>query len=248
MIGKLTILLVAVVAAVNAVNECPREQETDWNIELLLVHEDCDKFYKCTYGVPVEQVCPPDLYFNTEYWQCDWQENVDCGDRNVPGEVASQESKEVEPEVTEDPDDVITGEPDDYVTGEPEDIITVEPELQPEPEESESESEEITAAPEDPKLESEEDSAPEGETPEIEFLENGCPVNPHVHWLLPNKEDCNRFYYCVWGEKVPRVCPSSLHFNPVIQVCDWPWDAGCTTTASFNKYLPIRRTLISKRK
>ncbi|CAB3244770.1 unnamed protein product [Arctia plantaginis] len=65
-------------------------------------------------------------------------------------------------------------------------------------------------------------------TPGIDFLENGCPVDPHIHWLLPHEYDCNLFYYCVWGSKVLRQCPGVLHFNTTIQVCDHQVDAGCT--------------------
>ncbi|CAB3244771.1 unnamed protein product [Arctia plantaginis] len=59
-------------------------------------------------------------------------------------------------------------------------------------------------------------------------LENGCPVNPHIHRLLPHEYDCNLFYYCVWGSRVLRQCPGVLHFNTRIQVCDHIVNAGCT--------------------
>ncbi|CAH2244959.1 jg20393 [Pararge aegeria aegeria] len=48
-----------------------------------------------------------------------------------------------------------------------------------------------------------------------------------VHWLVPHPSDCNRFYYCVFGQLVERNCPGGLEFNPAIQVCDWPSNAGC---------------------
>ncbi|KAI5651373.1 hypothetical protein NE865_00617 [Phthorimaea operculella] len=49
-------------------------------------------------------------------------------------------------------------------------------------------------------------------------LKNGCPVDPHIHWLLPQESECNLFYYCVWGRKELRECSASLHFNKVLQV------------------------------
>ncbi|KAF9411308.1 hypothetical protein HW555_009873 [Spodoptera exigua] len=77
------ILLVIVYAAVGRaqLDECPKEQETNWEIEWLLRHEDCEKFYKCTFGKPVEMSCPDKLWFNLETWRCDWPHNVDCEDR-----------------------------------------------------------------------------------------------------------------------------------------------------------------------
>ncbi|KAI5651374.1 chitin binding peritrophin-A domain-containing protein [Phthorimaea operculella] len=131
----LAVLFLAVAAY--AVPQCPPQQADDWSIEKLLRHTDCNKFYKCTYGVPVEQDCVPGLHFNLATWECDWPENVDYCDED-------------------------------------------------------------------------------GEK-EIEFLENGCPVDPHIHWLLPHESECNLFYYCVWGRKELRECSASLHFNRVLQ-------------------------------
>lgn len=56
------------------------------------------------------------------------------------------------------------------------------------------------------------------EDEEIEFQENGCPVNPFISWLVPSRDDCGSFYQCVWGEPSLRNCSSGLHFNPVAQV------------------------------
>ncbi|KAL0821214.1 hypothetical protein ABMA28_005821 [Loxostege sticticalis] len=221
--GITALLIAAFVAVSHAANQCPVEQETDWSIELLLVHGDCDKFYKCTYGVPVEQNCPSGLFFNTELLQCDWRSNVDCSDRNVPGEEAPQPEPEPQPEL----------EPEPQPEPEPEPQPEPEPEPQPEPE-SEPEIEEVI--PEEPEIDVEEGSGDDDF--EIEFQENGCPVNPFIHWLVASSEDCSVFYACVWGEPVPRRCADSLHFNQALQVCDWPSNAGCA--ASSNKHYPAR--------
>ncbi|XP_068622753.1 chondroitin proteoglycan 2-like [Battus philenor] len=89
---KVLVIFVTVALVAVKANQCPKEQETDWEIEKLLEHEDCDKFYKCTYGQPVEKLCPGNLFFNLELLQCDWQENVNCGNRNIPD--GSQKSEE----------------------------------------------------------------------------------------------------------------------------------------------------------
>ncbi|XP_025154073.1 mucin-2-like isoform X2 [Harpegnathos saltator] len=63
-----------------------------------------------------------------------------------------------------------------------------------------------------------------------------CPkvdsVRTTVH--LAHESDCTKFYMCQMGRKIgPMNCPymdkdgSRLHFNPRLQVCDWPYRAGC---------------------
>lgn len=39
-----------------------------------------------------------------------------------------------------------------------------------------------------------------------------------------------KFYKCDWGVPMLFECPEELHFNPVHQVCDWPWQAGCDSS------------------
>ncbi|CAH1111373.1 unnamed protein product [Psylliodes chrysocephalus] len=55
-----------------------------------------------------------------------------------------------------------------------------------------------------------------------------------VYGALP---DCTKFCQCSNGVPILHTCPSGLHFNPVLNVCDWPSNAGCTggTTQSTTK-------------
>ncbi|XP_043673508.1 peritrophin-1-like [Vespula pensylvanica] len=65
-----------------------------------------------------------------------------------------------------------------------------------------------------------------------------CPIkdspNRTVH--LPHETDCTKFYKCNHGQKVEMICPEMnekgdrLHFNPKLQVCDYPENAGCTSS------------------
>jgi peptidoglycan hydrolase-like protein with peptidoglycan-binding domain len=55
-------------------------------------------------------------------------------------------------------------------------------------------------------------------------LENDYDFTVH----LPHKYDCTLFYKCDWGEAILQNCPKGLHFNPILSVCDWPKNAGCT--------------------
>ncbi|MFD6550357.1 carbohydrate-binding module family 14 protein [Streptomyces sp. NPDC058398] len=44
--------------------------------------------------------------------------------------------------------------------------------------------------------------------------------------LLPNPDDPGSFFHCSHGVAYLKDCPSILHFNPVLKVCDWPEKAG----------------------
>ena len=52
-----------------------------------------------------------------------------------------------------------------------------------------------------------------------------CPTS---NGLFPNPKDCHTFYQCSNGNAYLMDCPSNLEFNPVLQVCDWPENAGCS--------------------
>ncbi|KPI98366.1 putative chitinase 3 [Papilio xuthus] len=170
------LLVTAVVAEDGAL--CPKEQDANYEVDRLVAHEDCNKFYKCVQGEPVEMICPEGLLFNSVFRFCDWTLNVDCAERRMPTERAILVT-----EVTE-------AKPEGEASGDSE------------------------------------------ESNEIELLENGCPVDPVIHWLVPDEEDCSAFYYCVWGTKVQRSCPHGLHFNKNLQVCDWAQFANCTATGT----------------
>uniref|UniRef100_A0A2A4JGS2 Chitin-binding type-2 domain-containing protein n=1 Tax=Heliothis virescens TaxID=7102 RepID=A0A2A4JGS2_HELVI len=49
--------------------------------------------------------------------------------------------------------------------------------------------------------------------------------------LAPHPHDCRLFYYCSSVLRpICRRCPLGLHFNPELQVCDWPNNVNCTAT------------------
>ncbi|CAH0718211.1 unnamed protein product, partial [Brenthis ino] len=300
-ISAVFILLVVTVAAYD--DQCPPEQEHDWSIEKLLRHEDCNKFYKCTFGVPVEMTCPNDLFFNLELWQCDWQHNVNCTGRVIPDEFTTT-TREPAPTTTTTttpapttttpttpaPTTTTTTTPapttTTTTTPAPTTTTTTTPApttttttpaptttttTTPAPTTTTTTTTTTTPAPTTtttttttpaptttttttttpaPTTTTTTTPAPTTTTTTTQapttssttqgpttpdFNSNGCPVNPHIHWLLPHEEDCNLFYYCVWGEKVLRQCPITTYFNRILQVCDWPYRAGCVN--SFSKHV-----------
>lgn len=62
-----------------------------------------------------------------------------------------------------------------------------------------------------------------------------CPLEDNENYTvhIAHKTDCTKFYTCFRGEPIEMVCPfrnkkgDRLHFNALLQVCDWPGRAGC---------------------
>ncbi|XP_072751877.1 peritrophin-1-like [Anoplolepis gracilipes] len=61
-----------------------------------------------------------------------------------------------------------------------------------------------------------------------------CPPREKYASNLPHETDCTKFYKCNWGFPILQDCPLAfpgkkdrLHYNRRLQVCDWPWLAGC---------------------
>uniref|UniRef100_A0A2H1VUP0 SFRICE_027214 n=1 Tax=Spodoptera frugiperda TaxID=7108 RepID=A0A2H1VUP0_SPOFR len=225
--GIITLLVIVYAVVGRAqLEECLKELEANGDLQVMLKHDDCDKFFLCNSGEPTEMSCPSGLWFNMKTKHCDWPQNVDCEGRNIPGE-ALEDSDETEyfttPEWETTPEWTTT-----TTTEDPEFCDTQTPTTT-----TSTTTTSTTTTTSSP-------TVPPIEIPD-EFLPNGCPLNPRIHWLLPHQTDCNAFYSCVWGRLVMRNCPPTLHFNRKLQVCDWPWAAGCPAT--FNKHLTSRQSL-----
>lgn len=50
--------------------------------------------------------------------------------------------------------------------------------------------------------------------------------------LSPHPYFCEYFFQCSNGEFLLQECPPGLHFNPVLEVCDWSENAGCTVNVN----------------
>ncbi|XP_050562071.1 chondroitin proteoglycan 2-like [Spodoptera frugiperda] len=61
---------------------------------ILVAHENCNQFYKCSEGKPAALDCPQNLLYNPEKEYCDWEWNVDCGNRIKPDDVSNGNSNE----------------------------------------------------------------------------------------------------------------------------------------------------------
>jgi len=51
-----------------------------------------------------------------------------------------------------------------------------------------------------------------------------CPV---LEGVYANDEDCGSYYICTSGQAILQPCAPTLHFNPKLGVCDYPYRAGC---------------------
>ncbi|XP_049807612.1 chondroitin proteoglycan-2-like [Schistocerca nitens] len=68
--------------------------------------------------------------------------------------------------------------------------------------------------------------APSGDCPAV----GSCPQYEDENSIakhLPHASDCTKFCKCDHGKPVTFDCPAGLHFNPTLEVCDWPYHAGC---------------------
>ncbi|CAG9769974.1 unnamed protein product [Ceutorhynchus assimilis] len=45
---------------------------------------------------------------------------------------------------------------------------------------------------------------------------------------LPDPSDCTRYFRCVYGRKVPKICPEKMLFNLKIGNCDLHYNVECT--------------------
>ncbi|CAH1370504.1 unnamed protein product, partial [Tenebrio molitor] len=54
-----------------------------------------------------------------------------------------------------------------------------------------------------------------------------CPAKDGKNPVYVPHKDCTKFWQCSNGTPYLFDCPANLHFNPKLNVCDWPDQAGC---------------------
>ncbi|XP_059468476.1 integumentary mucin C.1-like [Neocloeon triangulifer] len=50
---------------------------------------------------------------------------------------------------------------------------------------------------------------------------------------VPYPGDCTKFCKCDFDGATPFDCPAGLHFNDILQLCDWPSAAKCTLSSTY---------------
>ncbi|VVD04929.1 unnamed protein product, partial [Leptidea sinapis] len=220
-------------------NGCPQ----DFSVHLLLKHEtDCTKFYSCSNGRAILMSCGPGTAFDEKAQGCVFQERLECSE-NDPNFIFSGGT-------------LANGCPSD---GSINKLLPHETDCDKFYQCVHGNKVQMLCAPgthfnvktENCDWPSAANCVPSSATTtvttqpttttttqrsttqsDIVFLPNGCPTDFSVHFLLPHESDCTKFYYCNFGEKVERECAPGTHFNPVQQVCDWPWAANCTSSTT----------------
>ncbi|KAJ8704687.1 hypothetical protein PYW07_011875 [Mythimna separata] len=220
-------------------NGCP----ADFDIQFLLPHEACEKYYQCDEGEKIERDCQTGTVFNPDIQICDWPYNVPrC--ENSPGATApptTPESSDESPE-PEEWEALPNGCPANFEISK---LLPHESECgiyyacnQGELIEMKcpaglhfSPSEQTCTWPFQAGCESQKVAynviLDQEVQEEWEALPNGCPANYTIDHLLPHESNCEKFYYCVHGGKVEYDCPDATHFSPALQKCTWSEEAGC---------------------
>ncbi|XP_050540568.1 probable chitinase 10 isoform X2 [Daktulosphaira vitifoliae] len=52
----------------------------------------------------------------------------------------------------------------------------------------------------------------------------------------PHPGDCNKYLQCLWGKYNTNSCPTGLYWNARLNVCDWPYNSGCSITQQISNY------------
>ncbi|KAI4483567.1 hypothetical protein M0804_007827 [Polistes exclamans] len=229
-----------------AATECPPD---DHNKLVQIPHEtNCSLFYKCNRGQKILHQCPPTLHFNPRLNICDFPENAKCEIKSKDEVDNGQDLANDEAQISPDSDRAATECPPDdhnklvqiphetncslfYKCNRGQKILhQCPPTLHYNPRLN------ICDFPENAKCEIKskdevdngQDLADISKDLVIEPVQRECPLDSFgeiVH--LAHEFNCSLFYKCVNGKKVRFQCPLGLHYNPVLQVCDYPEYVNC---------------------
>ncbi|XP_049957899.1 chondroitin proteoglycan-2-like [Schistocerca serialis cubense] len=226
-----------------AVGTCPQNEDENSIAKHLPHASNCSQFCKCDHGKPVTFDCPAGLHFNPTLEVCDWPENAGCA---APSTTAKPAPSGDCPAVgtcpqNEDENSIAKhlphasncsqfckcdhGKP---VTFDCPAGLHFNPTLEvcDWPENAGCAAPSTTAKP-----------APSGDCPAV----GTCPQNEDENSIakhLPHASNCSQFCKCDHGKPVTFDCPAGLHFNPTLEVCDWPENAGCAAPSSTAKPAP----------
>ncbi|XP_046994269.1 chitin-binding domain protein cbd-1-like [Schistocerca americana] len=247
-----TVLVVIATAAVRAspVGDCPPVDPVD-HTDHLPDSKNCSLFYKCDHAAPVLFECPDGLHFNPTLEVCDWPDNAGCTGGSAstiaPSSTAKPPPSGDCPAVgtcpqNEDENSIAKHLPHasncsqfckcdhgNPVTFDCPAGLHFNPTL------------EVCDWPENagctggssstPASSSTANPPPPGDCPAV----GTCPQNEDENSIakhLPHASNCSQFCKCDHGKPVTFDCPAGLHFNPTLEVCDWPENAGCTGGSS----------------
>ncbi|KFB51315.1 hypothetical protein ZHAS_00019368 [Anopheles sinensis] len=210
----------------------------------LFRHSDCHMFYKCDMGRACEMYCPAGLHFNANLLVCDWPVNaccdptLPCNPPCIPGATCPPTAPTVGPPTLPPPTLPPPTLPPPTLP--PPTLLppTIPPPTLPPPTIPPPTLPPPTLPPPtlpppglDPCIPGV--TCPPNDSGNCAF-DSRCPsANGPVATLLPHN-DCTMFYKCDSGKICEHYCPAGLHFNAVLNVCDWPSSACCDITVPCN--------------
>ena len=196
---------------------------------------DCHSFYQCSNGHAYLMDCPANLEFNPVLQVCDWPENAGCSINTSPNPTTHKPTttKPSTPQPSPNftcPSDGLFPNPLDchtfyhcsngyaYLKDCPANL-EFNPVLL------------VCDWPENAGCNGKSTPRPNPTPTNPPPSDFDCPTS---NGLFPNPVDCHSFYQCSNGHAYLMDCPANLEFNPVLQVCDWPENAGCSINTSPN--------------
>ncbi|XP_049825874.1 zonadhesin [Aethina tumida] len=231
--------------------ECDPECGTNKTVVLL---DDCSEACECSDGVLNLITCSEGLHYNIKEAKCDWPELANCEPTTttstpsttttVPATTPSDDKcsniLECDPECGTNKTVVLLDNCSEACecSGGILSLITcsnglhynVEEKKCDWPEQANCEPNKITTTP---------STNPTTLKPvnECSSKSSQCPFPDGPDSVYIPLDDCTKFCQCSNGQAILHRCPGGLHFNPVLNVCDWPKDAGCdqqvkTTTST----------------
>ncbi|KAF9422502.1 hypothetical protein HW555_001900 [Spodoptera exigua] len=211
----------------------------------LVAHENCNEFYKCSYGIPVSLKCAPDLLYNPANEKCDAFQNVDCNDRIMPIREKYVTSR-TRAKITSSASEICANGPDGVLvvhtscnkfykcTGGK--AITMScpvhllynPVLQhcDWPQNVDCKDRMVNENDESISSNDEIDDSDEITANDEENVEAIC-ANKNSEGMIVPHEKCNHYYKCQKNIPVDFDCPDNLNFDINKKMCDWPQNVDC---------------------
>ncbi|KAG6441555.1 hypothetical protein O3G_MSEX001893 [Manduca sexta] len=216
---------------------------------VLVAHEKCNKFYKCSHGLPTSQNCPPNLLYNAHLKACDWPHNVQCGDRVQPEHNDSEDNSKNEDDDVEEGHSDPSQAPSICAKNDSDSIliahelcnhfyiclhgrplpINCPPGLHFNPKSRKCDWPENVECRD--RIIPEENTNITGVVEEKREIYNdpskAAEICAQYDSVLVAHEKCNRFYQCAGGRPVERKCPRGLVYNYNVGQCDWISNVEC---------------------
>ncbi|XP_075979344.1 chondroitin proteoglycan 2-like [Anticarsia gemmatalis] len=224
---------------------------------VLVAHENCNQFYKCTFGHPVALICPGNLLFDPAIDRCEYRETVECGNRVIPplnenegsdwkGDGANNYDPSKAPEIC-----AADGSDHVYIAHENCDqyykcwaglpvALDCPVGLLFNPMKDFCDWPSLVDCGNRPIRDSFDNSGnnnnnnndwtdvvPEGNNHNDPSQAAAICGTAGSEGVLIAHENCNQFYSCNFGRPVPQICPSGLLFDPTKDRCEWSNTVTC---------------------